>query len=283
MLQNSVISQGQIVLSLNYEHEFLADPQFGKDPIPNINREQTWLNSGSLFASYGVTEGLSIAAVVPFRNVTNDKYLFPGQHEDQYEGGKYTRHSAGVGDVVVLINFVPKFLVKLPGTVITVGMKLATGSIHAVDRFGTRFSDLLQLGTGSNDPIFSISSTQSWNKLSVTGSFFTRITMQENPYGYKYGDEFQTVLGADYQHNARFFSGFSFNYVFTTRDTFGYGKVARKRGGEWFYFAPRFGMNLKENLSLEMRIPIPLYQNVNESQLVSDYQIQFGTSFHFNL
>ncbi|HCR18973.1 MAG TPA: hypothetical protein DIU35_15945 [Candidatus Latescibacteria bacterium] len=283
MLQNSVISQGQVVLSLNYEYEFLAETQFGMDPIPNINKEQTWLNSGSLFASYGVTEGLSIAAVVPFRNITNDKYLFPGQHEDQYEGGKYTRHSAGMGDIVLLVNFVPNILLKLPGTVITVGIKLATGSVHAVDQYGTRFSDLLQLGTGSYDPVFSISSTQSWNNLSVTGSFFTRFTMQENPYGYKYGDEFQTVLGTDYQHSSRFFGGVSLNHVFTTRDTFGYGKVARKRGGKWFYMAPRFGFNLKDNLSLEARIPIPLYQNVNESQLVSDYQIQFGTSYHFDL
>ena len=107
--------------------------------------------------------------------------------------------------------------------------------------------------------------------------------MQENPYGYKYGDEFQTVLGADYQHSSRFFGGLSLNYVFTTRDTFGYGKVARKRGGTWFYMAPRFGFNVKDNLSFEARIPIPLYQNVNESQLVSDYQIQLGTSYHFDL
>ena len=94
MLQGSLITQDLFVLSVNYEYEFLGDAMFGTGPIPNVNQEVTSISTVSVFASYGVKEWFGAAVVLPFRSITNDKFLLPGQYDNQYLGGDYVRHAA---------------------------------------------------------------------------------------------------------------------------------------------------------------------------------------------
>ena len=85
----------------------------------------------------------------------------------------------------------------------------------------------------------------------------------------------------DYVYGDKLIAGLSLNHVHTARDFFQYGKIARKRGGTWVYLAPKLGVRAMENLSLEARLPLPVYQNVNESQLTSNYQLHVGATYHF--
>lgn len=281
MLQGSLITKDLLVLSANYEYEYLGDAMYGTGPIPNINQEVTTMSTVSVFASYGVTEWFGAAVVIPFRSITNDKILLPGQYDNQYQGGTYIRHAAGLGDVVLMMNFAPPLPEALPGLLFSAGVKLANGSTHAVDEYGNRFADLLQVGSGSLDPIFSVSLSRAFDSLFLSGMLFTRIISRENVYGYKYGNEFQGIFSMEYMHWERVIAGLSLNHVHTARDYFQYGKIARKRGGTWLYLAPKLGIRATENLSLEARLPLPVYQNVNESQLTSDYQLHVGATYHF--
>lgn len=281
MLQGSLITKDLLVLSANYEYEYLGDAMYGTGPIPNINQEVTTMSTVSVFASYGVTEWFGAAVVIPFRSITNDKILLPGQYDNQYQGGTYIRHAAGLGDVVLMMNFAPPLPEALPGLLFSAGVKLANGSTHAVDEYGNRFADLLQVGSGSLDPIFSVSLSRAFDNLFLSGMLFTRIISRENVYGYKYGNEFQGIFSMEYMHGEKVIAGLSLNHVHTARDYFQYGKIARKRGGTWLYLAPKLGIRATENLSLEARLPLPVYQNVNESQLTSDYQLHVGATYHF--
>ena len=281
MLQGSLITKDLFVVSANYEYEYLGDAMYGTGPIPNINQEVTTMSTVSVFASYGVTEWFGAAVVLPFRSITNDKILLPGQYDNQYQGGKYIRHAAGLGDVVLMLNFAPPLPDALPGLLFSAGVKLANGSTHAVDEYGSRFADLLQVGSGSMDPIFSVSLSGAFDSLFFSGMLFTRIISRENVYGYKYGNEFQGIFSMEYMHGEKMIAGLGLNHVYTARDYFQYGKIARKRGGTWLYLAPKLGVRATENLSLEARLPLPMYQNVNESQLTSDYQLHVGATYHF--
>ena len=69
---------------------------------------------------------------------------------------------------------------------------------NMTDEFGERISDNLQVGTGTVDPILSIYSSQDIKKLVLSGGIFTRISTGENIYGYKYGNEIQTLINLDY-------------------------------------------------------------------------------------
>ena len=281
MLQGSLITRDLLVLSVNYEYEYLGDAMYGTGPIPNINQEVTSMSTVSVFASYGVKDWFGAAVVLPFRSITNDKILLPGQYDNQYQGGKYIRHAAGLGDVVLMLNFAPPLPESLPGLLFSAGVKLANGSTHAVDEYGERFADLLQVGSGSMDPIFSVSLSRAFDSLFLNGMLFTRIISRENVYGYKYGNEFQGIFSMDYMHGDKLVAGLSMNHVYTSRDYFQYGKIARKRGGTWVYLAPKLGIRATESLSLEARLPLPVYQKVNESQLTSDYQLHVGATYHF--
>ena len=283
MLQGSLITPDLLVLSANYEYEFLGDAMFGTGPIANVNQEVTTISSISLFASYGFNEWFGAAAVIPFRTISNDKILLPGQYDNQYQGGKYIRRAAGLGDIVLMLNFAPPLPDALPGLLFSAGVKLANGSTHAVDEYGQRFADLLQVGSGSMDPIFSVSLSRSFGSLFFSGMLFTRIISRENVYGYKYGNEVQGIFSVDYMHGDLLFGGLSLNHVYTARDYFQYGKIARKRGGSWLYVAPKLGVRATDNVSLEGRLSLPVYQNVNESQLTSDYQIHVGATYHFSV
>ena len=149
------------------------------------------------------------------------------------------------------------------------------------DEFGERISDNLQVGTGTVDPILSIYSSQDMKKLVLSGGIFTRISNGENIYGYKYGNEIQTLINLDYIENHLLYGGVQVSHLLSTRDYYEYGKISRDRGGESYFLTGKIGTKATDNLDFEMTIQMPLHQNLNESQLVSPFIIQFGSLYRF--
>lgn len=280
MLQNNAIEEGQLVVGLDYEYEFLSNPLYGTRSIPNINRERTNNSTTSIFASYGITDRIGLLLIAPYRSVTNEKLLFRGQKKSKYAGGKYIRHAEGLGDLVLMLNYAPPLPAGWPTVLLSGGVKLANGSIDAKDKYGDRFSDNLQIGSGSVDPVFALNIAQNVGAFTFSGIVFTRISARENIYGYKYGNELHSIAAVDYHGGDLFYAGLSLNHLLTTRDTYQYGKITRERGGKWLYVAPRVGVNILDNVSFELRAPVAVYQNVNESQLTSRYQLQINTAYH---
>jgi hypothetical protein len=115
----------------------------------------------------------------------------------------------------------------------------------------------------------------------ASGGIFTRISNGENIYGYRYGNEIQTLVNLDYIENPLIFGGVQFSYLLTTRDYYEYGKVTRDRGGKSLFFTGKLGIRGTDRLDFEITIQIPVYQNLNESQLTSPFILQFGSLFRF--
>ena len=68
-------------------------------------------------------------------------------------------------------------------------------------------------------------------------------------------------------------------YHFIAKDE--YGKISRDRGGESYFLTGKIGTKATDNLDFEMTLQMPLHQNLNESQLVSPFIIQFGSLYRF--
>ncbi len=282
-MKNSLAVQDQLKLSVHYDYEFLSDPHYGSRAIPNVNRERTDNATTTLFASLGVTGRIGLALAVPFRSVTNEKVLLRGQNPNQYEGGKYVRNASGLGDIVVMLNYAPLLSAGFPGINFGIGLKLANGSVDAKDQYGERFSDNLQIGSGSVDPILAINGFHRFENLTVSAGVFTRITSRQNIYGYKYGNELHASLSLEYESGDRLYGGVSLKNLITSRDRYQYGQITRERGGKWMYLSPELGFNVLDNLSVEFHLPVVVFQNVNESQLTSDYLVELSTSYAFSL
>ncbi len=272
---------GQLSLGISYEHEQLDRAKYGDRFIPNFNKERTNNSSLTIITSYGITDHFAISAFFPFRYILNQKVLFRGQNQNMYNGGKYFRESYGLGDVLLQARIQRTFFIDIP-IVLGIGVKLSNGKINMTDEFGDRISDNLQVGTGTVDPILSIYSSQDIKKLVLSGGIFTKISNGENIYGYKYGNEIQTLINLDYIENHLLYGGLQVSHLLSTRDYYEYGKVSRDRGGENYFFTGKLGTKATESLDFEITLQIPIYQKLNESQLVSPFIIQFGTLLRFN-
>ena len=236
-----------------------------------------------MITNYGVTDQFSLTAFFPVRYILNEKVLFRGQNQNQYAGGKYFRESYGLGDVILQARFQKNFLKEKLPVVFGLGAKLSNGEINATDRFGDRISDNLQVGTGSIDPVFSIYISNNYRQFLFSGGIFTRITNGENIYGYRYGNEIQTLVNIDYIESLLIYGGLQFSHLLTTRDYYEYGKVAQDRGGNSIFAAGKLGTRLTDKLDMEMTFQMPLHQNLNESQLTSPFTIQFGSLYRFEI
>ena len=272
---------GQLSLGISYEHEQLDRAKYGDRFIPNYNKERTNNSSLTIITSYGITDHFAISAFFPFRYILNQKVLFRGQNQNMYNGGKYFRESYGLGDVLLQARIQRTFFIDIP-IVLGIGVKLSNGKINMTDEFGDRISDNLQVGTGTVDPILSIYSSQDIKKLVLSGGIFTRISNGENIYGYKYGNEIQTLINLDYIENHLLYGGLQVSHLLSTRDYYEYGKVSRDRGGENYFLTGKLGTKATESLDFEITLQIPVYQKLNESQLVSPFIVQFGTLLRFN-
>ena len=282
-MKNSSSVKDQLKLSVHYDYEFLSDPHYGSRAIPNVNRERTDNATTTVFASHGVTERIGLTLALPFRSVTNEKVLLRGQNHNQYEGGKYVRHASGLGDIVVMLNYAAPIAAGFPSLNFGIGLKLANGSANAKDQYGERFSDNLQIGSGGVDPILALNVFHRVEKLTVSGGVFTRITTRQNIYGYKYGNELHATFSVEYANEGLFYGGLSLKNLITSRDRYQFGQITRERGGKWLYLSPELGVNILDDLSVKFRLPIVVFQNVNESQLTSDYLIELSTSYVFSL
>ena len=280
LLEYNDSQSAQFSLGVSYEHEQLDRAKYEDRFIPNYNKERTNNSSLTIITSYGVTDHFSITAFFPFRYILNQKVLFRGQNPNMYNGGKYFRESYGLGDVLLQARIQRNVFNETP-LVLGIGIKLSNGKINMTDEFGDRISDNLQVGTGTVDPILSIYSSKDIKNLVLSGGVFTRISNGENIYGYQYGNEIQTLINLDYIENPLLYGGLQFSHLLATRDYYEYGKISRDRGGENYFMTGKIGTKATDNLDFELTLQLPLYQKLNESQLVSPFIIQFGSLFRF--
>lgn len=282
LLEYNDSQTGQLSIGLSYEHEKLDKAKYGDKFIPNYNKERTDNSSLTIITSYGITDHLTLSAFFPFRYILNQKVLFRGQNQNMYHGGKYFRESYGLGDVILQARVQQTVFNNIP-IILGLGVKLSNGKINMTDQFGQRISDNLQVGTGTIDPILSIYSSKNIKQFILSAGIFTRLTNGENIYGYRYGNEIQTLINLDYIESPLLYGGIQFSHLFSTRDYYEYGKVARDRGGENYFITGKLGTKATDRLDFEMTMQIPVYQMLNESQLVSPLIIQFGSLFRFGL
>ncbi|NOZ08887.1 MAG: transporter [FCB group bacterium] len=273
MKRNST-EAGALLTGIGYEYEYLEDAQFGDQPAPNPKYEKTSNSTAFLYINYGVTDKLSVEAILPWRSVVNNKIL--------YENPSFIRRTSGIGDLILLGRYSYSFFDQALQVNVGIGAKLATGRLDKPDPSGKRISDNLQIGSGTIDPVFSIfASTSSLNsKWLITGNMISKISSGPNIYGYEYGNEYHYSLGLSYDRSDILFLQAKLDYIYTFRDTDEYGmRVKRERGGRWLYAVPGFGLRVHPELILDVEFPLSLYQYVNESQLVSPGYLRMNLTY----
>lgn len=306
------VPSGKWVFALSYEYEILEDAFTGEKTSSNTANTFTENNTLALDMTYGLSENITLNAIVPYKYVYNtreaDSSLVSGT-----EGILFTdrRGSQGLGDVIVMtylrLNFgdlvrfddeeyasgddgyddyigegAKMYAGRQQGAAfaLALGVRLPTGNTNVTDKSGYRLADDLQLGTGTMDPIFGLLYHQRYFRLGWGLSWLYRITSQENIHHYQFGNEAVAAAYMSYRvnHNLEWVNQLNGNWL--ARDMLN-GVPTTNRGGSVLFYTPSLIYVGARNVTLQASAEVPVFRDFNEQQLMSDYIINIRTALMF--
>ena len=257
-----------IIADHNYIGDlFIEDEEIEEDLI--IRATNTFL----LQTSYGVTDKLSVSAVLPYIN----------KWEKTSSSEKSGR--SGIGDISLLLQY-NILNNKSFSIIIGSGIKFPTGATQLKNETtGITVQPSLQPGTGSNDFLFLTQLQYAFpfrKSLSVAQSFSYQLAGTSGAFAghnsYKFGNEIQSFTSIADQFvwlNKVFTPSVSLrvshrttNVIETIDDI--------NSGGTWGYFSPGTIVQLNPVLGLLIQADIPIYRKLNGFQLVPSYVIRGG-------
>ena len=214
--------------------------------------------------AYGITSRVSVFGQLPL--------LVDKDHEHFDEVGTPDEHftntdgSRGFGDVFLGARYA--FLVKTNDLLIgSAAIKLPTGAYKLLDGEGSINEPGLQPGSGSYDGLLALyyarHSFPSPLEWFVSGS--GRIN-RENSLDYRVGDEIVASGGVSYAAGQRWLFSVQANARHTGRDEY-LGAGVASTGGDAIALSPGARFRTGDRLELYGYVQLPVYQNVNESQL----------------
>ncbi|MCF6333186.1 MAG: hypothetical protein L3J11_07870 [Draconibacterium sp.] len=262
---------------LGYDYNFLDNLYSGTKKLDDNSRER-------------LTQTVLLQSIYSFSEKFSVNGLF------SYVEQKRTIHSpigitnitqaSGLGDVVLLAQYTLFSGLKRSLT-IAAGPKLPIGKFDAVDpEYGLVLSPDLQPGTGSLDGIVG-AAFQEYHLFHVPGLTFnasaafrkTRPAKRfEADFKYRFGNE--TMFAAGIQrnfliHKIAINPSLFLNFRNTQQDKIDDLQVAGT-GGIWLNLNPAVSLAPNNILDINISGEIPIYQNLNGTQLTTSYRINVG-------
>ncbi|RMH02817.1 MAG: transporter [Nitrospirae bacterium] len=264
--QGEFIFRGQVVLSRS-----MNDPS-------TLDRDRQVLTIPAVLA-YGVTRDLAVFGIVPY-------------HEKRLElttaSGRVRRGDSGFGDITFLTRYTLLAIDRLGDTrrfAPFVGLKMPTGDDNQVDSLG-RLPQLLQLGSGSWDPIIGTSFT--WQTFDWEFDAAVQYQVKTKANNFEFGD--QARADASFQYRlwpptlgsgapAFFYGVIESNLIYAGKNRVG-GTIDPNSGGTTWFLAPGL-QYVTRRLILEAIIQLPVLQDLNGTALERDYIVRGGFRVNF--
>ncbi|MDA0691508.1 MAG: hypothetical protein O3A78_03690 [Nitrospinae bacterium] len=294
--QSGLVNKGRFIFDLSHSYILMDDKQKGSSSTSEVltpkvdfenrtleldhHREVQTINQlTQMDVSYGITEKLTASLNVPFRNDRRHEHYDEVNTVDE----KFTNAdgTTGMGDITLLLKYALLQTLKHQ-FILGAGVKFASGEYQLRDSDGTINEPTLMPGTGSYDAILSGLYIFSLipNRLNLFTSVSHRFTT-ENPLDYELGDTTLVDGGMIYVLTDSVSLSAQINARIARRDEF-IGMPVPSTGGEFVNLTPGVTLAASENLSLYTHVQIPIYQRVNEVNLVPNYGLLFGASYGFN-
>ncbi len=297
--QSGLASEGRFVVDLSYRYIRQTDKKKGSSDFdgnvdvakvefdgpavePAHHRELRTINElAQLDISYGITERFTISLNVPFMNDRKHEH-FDGCDNGDCTDAVFTNAdgTSGFGDITLMAKYAALHTTKhllIAGA----GIKFATGDFKLLNSEGEINEPTIMPGTGSNDPIISLLYNYFFipNQLSFFASFSHRFTT-ENSLDYEFGDSTFIDGGVSYRVNEKISLIAQINTRISRRDEF-LGMDVPNTGLTFINITPGLVITASENVALYAHVQVPIYQRVNEVNLVPDFGIMAGISYGF--
>ncbi len=235
---------------------------------------------------YGVSERFTLQLTLPLMN---------DRAHEHYDGvtsaatpGTFTRQdgSSGMGDMRLTGKYAPIVLTRHL-FVVGGGVKFPTGEYKLSNSEGSINEPTVQPGTGSYDFLFSLfydyQVIPHKFDIFVSGSYQLNT---ENDLNYEFGDQTLLNFGINYRLESERKTTLStqINYRHTDRDhfdTISGTQGVPATGGDWVNLTPGIRIQASDRLSLYSFLQFPIYQYVNEVNLVPRYGLVLGATYTF--
>jgi len=292
--QDGIANPGQVIFDLSYRWIPMDQVQRGSNSaavaeVPRIDFTNGRIVPGGhkeirtnnqlmqLDISYGLASNAALTLAIPFMNDRT--------HEHSHEGGDFSRQdgTAGFGDIRLIGKFAP-WVTTRHLAVLGAGIKFPTGEYKLLDHEGEINEPTIQAGTGSWDGLLSIHYSyqirpHAWDAFLATSYQLAR----ENSKNYRFGDTviLNGGMNASSTVNEKTVTGsLQVNLRHAPRDEF-HGEGVASTGGTWVYLTPGVRLASSSNTSFYTHVQVPIYQRVNEVNLVPRYGLILGVSHAF--
>lgn len=171
------------------------------------------------------------------------------------------------------------------------GLKTPTGENDENNESGKRVHAMMQLGTGSWDPLFIINYMREFSPFVLQGNLFYQVAT-EGDEGYEFGDQISIDIIASYPVNAYISPGLGLNGLHTGSDKDHDDNFSRPEtslldnpdntGITAFYVTPSINVKIpKTGCGADLEFQYPLYQHARGIQQVVDWRILASVGWNF--
>lgn len=246
---------------------------------PDHHREISTRNSlVQLELAYGVTSRVSVFAHVPLLTDKDHEHFDEvGTPEEHFTNADGTR---GFGDVTLGARYA--FLVKANDLLMGgLALKLPTGAYKLLDSEGTINEPTIQPGTGSYDGLLTLYYAR--HKFPSPVEWFVSSSLRmnrENSLDYRVGNEIVGSGGFGYAVGQRWVFSLQGNARHGGRDDYK-GAGVPSTGSDAISLSPGVRFRTGDRLELYGYVQVPVYQDVNESQLAPRAGFVFGVTKSF--
>lgn len=272
----SIEEKGTLQFSLNYDYNNLNTLNNGTERL-NDNSRLRITHSILFNASYAITNRLAVEGLFTWVNQRRNISQFGNENLDV---------TSGVGDGLVLVKYnFDKVLGNNSNLELGLGAKIPFGSSTETNNQGITLNADLQPGSNAWDIIYFISALKQPKfrpSMSISSRIIYRNTGTNTTYlnnsSYEFGNEIQAFLGVSDQFlvfKTLATPSLSLKYRDADLDQID-GFDLDNTGGNWVFIIPDFSINLSPKLTVSTRAELPLYSNVDGTQLTPTYRITTG-------
>lgn len=298
--QEGIANPGQLIMDLSYRFIPMDQAQRGSDEIaqaltpgvdfasgtlePDHHREIRTNNElMQLDVSYGITSKFAVTLAIPFMNNRRHEHFVIHEHAGVTEEHFASENTTGLGDLRLTGKYALYTSLRhlLVGGI---GIKAPTGEYKLLNNTGAINEPTVMPGSGSWDGLVSayyayqIKPHQVDTFVSASYQVTTR-----NDLDYKSGNTLLLNGGINHLFTAAeksLAASLQLNMRQAPRDDFN-GQDIPSTGGTWIYLTPGIKAQASDSTALYAHVQIPVYQNVNETNLVPRYGLIMGVSHTF--
>ncbi len=292
--QEGVMRPGQMMLDLSYRFIPMDDAQRGSDDIdeaitPAIDFENQTIEPAhhrehrtnneliQLDVNYGLSEKWTLNLALPLVNNRRHEHYHLNGASEEFLLDDYT----GMGDVRLSLRRAV-FAGESSLLVLGAGVKTPSGEYKLLNSEGEINEPSIMPGTGSWDGLLSAY----YQRLDIerhllwfaSGSY--QLT-SKNDLDYQFGDTLILNAGVEYStslHGKRIVSSLQLNSRSAPRDEYR-GEEVPSTGGHWVYVTPGLRLQLSTSTSVYTHLQLPVYQYVNDGNIVPRYGLVVGASW----